>query len=138
MGRPRLLFLDRFSFLSHSQGCSGNTAPATARKITGVRLMIAAFAFLGSLLASSYLILVSFCVCHRMTPQTSHAVRAVVMAIGGTGMWAIGKSCEMAGQMTAEDLQFSVGIILCAVVVGMVPRFPTGKVSAVERSRISG
>ena len=43
-------------------------------------------------LCAAYLVMVSLCVCERMTPQTNHLVRMLVAGIGGAGFWALCKA----------------------------------------------
>ena len=99
--------------------------------------MLAMVAFIGVVLASSYLVLVSFCVCHRMSADTSHTIRALVLSLGGTGIWSLSRAFEMAGRMTLQDVMFCIAVIGCALFVAFMPRFPTGEKHAVESAEIS-
>lgn len=76
-------------------------------------------------LAAAYLIMVSFCVCERMTKFTNHNIRVLVLGIGGVGFWALCKTPELIKASTVWDMAFSVFVIASAIVVGMSPRIDT-------------
>lgn len=77
-------------------------------------------------LCSAYLVMVSLCVCERMTPQTNHLVRALVGVIGGAGFWALCKAVVFGWGSTPTELVQGAGIVIAAIIVGAAPRIHTG------------
>lgn len=86
-------------------------------------------------LCSAYLVMVSLCVCERMTPQTNHLVRGLVALIGGVGFWALCKAVVFGWGSTPEELAQGAGIVALAIVLGVSPRFNTGCAERRARSR---
>lgn len=85
-------------------------------------------------LCAAYLVMVSLCVCERMTPQTNHFIRALVTLIGGAGFWALCKAVIFGWGSTPSELLQGVMIVLMAVVLGSCPRLNTGR----NESRVRG
>lgn len=77
-------------------------------------------------LCSAYLIMVSLCVCERMTPETNHLTRIVVVLIGGCGAWAFCKAVIFGWGSTPAELLQGVMIVVIAIVIGSIPKFHTG------------
>ena len=77
-------------------------------------------------LCAAYLVMVSVCVCERMTPQTNHLVRVLVAIIGGAGFWALCKAVVFGWGSTPAELLQGLGIVIMAIVLGASPRFKTG------------
>ena len=86
-------------------------------------------------LCAAYLVMVSLCVCERMTPQTNHLIRVLVACIGGAGFWALCKAVVFGWGSTPEELVQGVAIVWLAVVIGAAPRFNTGRADSHSRSR---
>jgi len=86
-------------------------------------------------LCAAYLVMVSLCVCERMTPQTNHFIRAIVACIGGAGFWALCKAVVFGWGSTPEELIQGAAIVGLAVVLGVAPRFNTGCADSHARSR---
>lgn len=76
-------------------------------------------------LCAAYLVMVSLCVCERMTPQTNHLVRMLVAGIGGAGFWALCKAIVFGWGSTPAELLQGVAIVALAVIIGLAPRFKT-------------
>jgi len=88
-------------------------------------------------LCAAYLVMVSLCVCERMTPQTNHLVRILVACIGGAGFWALCKAVVFGWGSTPEELAQGLGIVGLAIVLGVAPRFNTGCADNRARSKVS-
>jgi hypothetical protein len=87
-------------------------------------------------MCAAYLVMVSLCVCERMTPQTNHFVRMLVASIGGAGFWALCKAIVFGWGSTPAELLQGVGIVALAVVIGLAPRFKTDtEVAACHQKR---
>lgn len=86
-------------------------------------------------LCAAYLVMVSVCVCERMTAETNHFIRALVVLIGGIGAWALYKAIVSGWGSTPEDLLQGAMIVLIAAVLGAYPRLNTG--SAMQRQKVS-
>jgi hypothetical protein len=90
-------------------------------------------------LCAAYLVMVSLCVCDRMTPQTNHFVRLLVAGIGGAGFWALCKAVVFGWGSTPEELIQGCGIVALALVIGVAPRIRTcGEERSVGRRRVQG
>lgn len=76
-------------------------------------------------ICAAYLVMVSFCVCNRMTSQTSHIVRAAALVIGFAGSWALCKAVIAGWGSTAMDLAQGSAIVVLAVAIGLAPKFRT-------------
>jgi hypothetical protein len=76
-------------------------------------------------LCAAYLIMVSTCVCNRMTPKTNHLLRLFVVIIGGVGAWALCKAAIFGWGSTTADLLQGVIIVIMAIVLGLMPRLNT-------------
>lgn len=77
-------------------------------------------------LCAAYLVMVSLCVCDRMTPQTNHFVRLLVAGVGGAGFWALCKAVVFGWGSTPEELVQGCAIVALALVIGVAPRVNTG------------
>lgn len=77
-------------------------------------------------LCAAYLVMVSLCVCDRMTPQTNHFVRLLVAVIGGAGFWALCKAVIFGWGATPEELVQGFAIVALALIIGVAPRVNTG------------
>lgn len=78
-------------------------------------------------LCAAYLVMVSLCVCERMTAQTNHLIRILVVMIGGAGFWALCKAVVFGWGSTPEELVQGAAIVGLAVVIGLAPRFKTDR-----------
>lgn len=76
-------------------------------------------------LCAAYLVMVSVCVCERMTAQTNHFIRILVVMIGGAGFWALCKAVAFGWGSTLEELVQGAAIVGLAIVIGVAPRFKT-------------
>lgn len=83
-------------------------------------------------LCAAYLIMVSLCVCNRMTHQTNHILRFIVACIGGAGFWAMCKAVVFGWGSTPEELIQGCAVVGLAVVIGIAPKFKTER----EESRV--
>ncbi len=77
-------------------------------------------------LCAAYLVMVSLCVCDRMTQQTNHFVRLLVAVIGGAGFWALCKAVIFGWGATPEELVQGFAIVVLALIIGIAPRVNTG------------
>jgi uncharacterized membrane protein YhiD involved in acid resistance len=77
------------------------------------------------ILCAAYLVMVSLCVCERMTANTNHVVRVTVVGIGGVGFWALCKGVVFGWGSTPEELMQGAAIVALAVAIGLSPRFKT-------------
>jgi hypothetical protein len=78
-------------------------------------------------LCAAYLVMVSLCVCERMTPQTNHLVRGLVASIGGAGFWALCKAIIFGWGSTPAELLQGATIVALAIAIGLAPRFKTDR-----------
>lgn len=76
-------------------------------------------------ICAAYLVMVSFCVCNRMTAQTSHVVRVAAWIVGGVGAWALCKAVMAGWGSSAVDLAQGSVIVVLALAIGMSPKFRT-------------
>lgn len=76
-------------------------------------------------LCAAYLVMVSLCICERMTRQTSHFIRVLVAIVGGAGFWALCKAVIFGWGSTAEELIQGVAIVALALTIGIAPRVRT-------------
>lgn len=76
-------------------------------------------------LCAAYLVMVSLCVCERMTSQTNHLIRLLVAVIGGVGFWALCKAVAFGWGGSPEELIQGVAIIGLAIAIGLAPRVKT-------------
>lgn len=76
-------------------------------------------------ICAAYLIMVSLCVCERMTPDTNHFVRIMVVVIGGSGAWALCKAVVYGWGSTPIELLQGAAIVVTAITLGMAPRLQT-------------
>ena len=76
-------------------------------------------------LCAAYLVMVSLCVCERMTPQTNHFIRLIVVGIGGAGFWALCKAAVFGWGGSPEEMVQGCAIVALALVTGASPRFRT-------------
>lgn len=77
-------------------------------------------------LCAAYLVMVSLCVCNRMTPMTNHFIRLLVACIGGAGFWALCKAVVFGWGSTPEELIQGCAIVALALIIGVSPRVNTG------------
>lgn len=77
-------------------------------------------------LCAAYLVMVSVCVCERMTPQTNHLVRVLVAIIGGAGFWALCKAVVFGWGSTPVELLQGCAIVALSLIIGFSPRVNTG------------
>lgn len=91
------------------------------------------FLLIPVVLCGAYLVMVAVCVCERMTPQTNHFTRALVVAIGGVGFWALCKAIVFGWGSTPGEFAQGVAIVAIAAAIGSSPRINTGY----EKSRSS-
>jgi hypothetical protein len=76
-------------------------------------------------LCAAYLVMVSLCVCERMTPQTNHFIRLIVAGIGGAGFWALCKAAVFGWGGSPEEMVQGCAIVALALVTGVAPKFRT-------------
>ncbi len=86
-------------------------------------------------LCAAYLVMVSLCVCERMTAQTNHFIRLLVAGIGGAGFWALCKAVVFGWGSTPEELVQGCAIVALALVIGVAPRVNTGSEERSEGER---
>jgi hypothetical protein len=86
-------------------------------------------------LCAAYLVMVALCVCERMTAQTNHLIRVLVVLIGGAGFWALCKAVVFGWGSTPEEFVQGIAIVALAIVLWVAPRFNTGNADIQAQSR---
>lgn len=74
------------------------------------------------IICACYLVMISLCICDRMTPKTSHFTRITVALVGGIGAWALFKTVMTGWNDSVVEVIQAVMVILVAAIMASMPR----------------
>lgn len=91
------------------------------------------------IICACYLVMISICICDRMTPKTSHFTRITVVLVGGLGAWALFKSVMTGWNDSPSEILQAVMVMLVAAIMASMPRIKVcqdGKVAGSNRKPV--
>ena len=74
------------------------------------------------IVGACYLVMISLCICDRMTPKTSHFTRATVCLVGGFGAWALFKTAMTGWNNSPSEILQGAMVVAVAVIMASMPR----------------